>query len=344
MFHIHLRRGGGGASARTGGTVVRTIRKFVDKSVAIKSSTATSPGLKPAANNKPIIYANSDGNSTPIGVTESGIFNNNNIDWISNYGQFPAGPDDDHQPILDEGDQIITDGWVSVNGLDVDKTSSGNESRFCQKLFSGPVPSLEEAQSAIDALKEAFEPAVNNYSVYVNDKVDNDLDNQTTIPTSDLTNSVYSDVSSELEWFQPSLQSISSNLQLDGSESMCYESFRMLCNDEHVQKIVTALATDDEMWKCAQNNEIVREMRKINALDQSKEPAKNFVSWIFDNTKGKALEIFKLLADYFNKFFETQVKTGGTKTSDHFQTIMQVSYMLTVAVFLVVINNRVHIA
>jgi hypothetical protein len=71
-------------------------------------------------------------------------------------------------------------------------------------------------------------------------------------------------------------------------------------------------------------------------------PALNFVKWIFDNTRARAMEIFETITKLVNEFFKPpagEKTSAGTK--DPFEDKLRSSFLLSIMVLLIVVVTRV---
>lgn len=241
--------------------------------------------------------------------------------------------------------------WVSVDDGSDEERPVG----FDDDFVFGPVPSIDEVHGAVTALTHVLDAP--SHSQLIRDKfsctVDKDLAYQISGPT--LLNRV-SSAGSELDWKEPSPVPCDPRALLCYGSQRVHEAFRLLQTESSVQKMVVSLSSDKAVWDAVLNNAVVRELRETyyadentdpltsESLDETGEesnPALNFVKWIFDNTRAKAIEVFETITKLVNEFFKPpagEKTSAGTK--DPFEDKLRSSFLLSLIVLLIVVVTR----
>lgn len=241
--------------------------------------------------------------------------------------------------------------WVSVDDGSEEERPVG----FDDDFVLGPVPSIDEVHEAVTALTHVFDAP--SHSQLIRDKfsctVDKDLAYQISDPT--LLNRV-SSVGSELDWKEPSPVPCDPRALLSYGSQRVHEAFRLLQTEPSVQKIVVSLSSDKAVWDAVLNNPVVRELRETYYADENTDPpasessdetgeesnrALNFVKWIFDNTRARAMEVFETITKLVNEFFKPpagEKTSAGTK--DPFEDKLRISFLLSIMVLLIVVVTR----
>ncbi|KAK9120597.1 hypothetical protein Syun_018214 [Stephania yunnanensis] len=155
--------------------------------------------------------------------------------------------------------------WVYVNGGEEEEEVWAPKTRVFDGFCLGPVPSQDEVEEAISALKCAansasFMQLSRGQSSYASNK---DIANQYDNDEMDMV----STTASELDWIEPSLIfNYPRALESYGAERV-YEAFHLLQTEPLVQKIVSSLSTDKAVWEAVLNNDVVRELRDSYAAE-----------------------------------------------------------------------------
>lgn len=229
--------------------------------------------------------------------------------------------------------------WVSVDG-----SESGHG--YLDDFIFGPGPSKDEVQDAVSALQQVFDPS--SYPKLVRDKFASDLDK-------DVADQVTSPTGSELDCVEPSFHLCNSRvLQPHGSDRV-YDAFHLLQTEPSVQRMVISLSSDKAVWDAVLNNEVVRELQESYCAVENNKPqspdessdgsneASNILSWIFDNTKTKLMEVIEKITKLVNELFPS---TDNDKTTagatNPFQEKLKTSFLLSVVVLLIVVVTRAH--
>lgn len=152
MFGGGKSMGGGG-----GGGMLRTVGRVVTRagvanlqepiSSSSSNSTTTSPS-SPTSKSRPTQHRNSSANQLSLSATVSSPRSSHNIPVSAGSGlpgwPYFGGPAAASAACCDEYE------WVSVDGSE-DEKSNGY---FVDDFFLGPVPSLEEVNTAVSALQQ----------------------------------------------------------------------------------------------------------------------------------------------------------------------------------------------
>ncbi|KDP22443.1 hypothetical protein JCGZ_26274 [Jatropha curcas] len=353
MFGGGKGMGGGGH----GGSMIKVVGRTVTRAgvtnlqETISSSSNTTPTSptslsrsthKLSSSNNVLSLASGPGNpfsacSTPISANSGGP----NATYWPAFGPHPGSCYDDYE-------------WVSVDG-------SEEEISVSDDLILGPVPSVDEVNSAVSALKQVFDAA--SYSQMVTDKfsctVDKDVD-EISSPTSMQRH--ISPVGSDSDWMEPSPNLCHSRILHPYGPDRVYDAFHLLQNEPSIQRMVISLSSDRAVWNAVLNNEAVRELRETfnaeenntSATTESSDethnrsnPTMDAVRWIFENTKAKFMEAIEKITMLMNELFKTtndEKTTTESGTTDPFEEKLRTSFLLSVVVLLVVVVTRAHIA
>ncbi|XP_010555612.1 PREDICTED: uncharacterized protein LOC104825057 isoform X2 [Tarenaya hassleriana] len=233
--------------------------------------------------------------------------------------------------------------WVSEEGSD-------------EEFVFGCVPSLDEVQDAVCALQQVFDGSPHPH--LVRDKFECN-DNETSRITS--SNGMFHSASSsgsDLDWLEPSMQLCHARtLQSHGYDHV-YNAFHLLQTEPSVQRMVVSLSSDKAVWDAVMNNEVVQEIRELYNTGISRgndelssddtpgedNPATDFIRWVFDNTKAKAMEVFekilKLATEFFIKKPDESSNGKDIRANAWLEEKLRTSVLLSVVVLLVVIVSR----
>ncbi|KAI8029170.1 hypothetical protein LOK49_LG01G01274 [Camellia lanceoleosa] len=335
--------GGGGGMLRT---VQRGVRANVggaaqepfSHSTATNSSTTTRSTYKPTTSNLLSLYSSAS-SSSHLPVSS-----------ISNLPTWP-GSSSSYPTTTTFSDEFE---WECVDGIEDEKGVCA----FYDDFVFGSVPSEDEVQHALSSLQQVLDPAA--FSQFIKDRLaynsDNDVADEITSPTGLVTR--VSSVGTELDWIEPSMQPCNPRmLQRHGSDRV-YDAFHLLQTDPSIQRMVVSLSSDKAVWNAILSNEVVRELRESlseadnNVLenlddcsDGCSKAATNILSWIFDNTKAKVMELIDKVMKLVNELFqppEDEKKTTGGAATDAFQEKLQTAFMLSIVVLLIVVVSRAH--
>lgn len=237
--------------------------------------------------------------------------------------------------------------WVSVDVSKGERVRPHGHGNGCfDDYILGPVPSKDEVQNTVSAIQQVFEPP--SYSNLVRDKFASDLEK-------DVADQVTSPTGSELDWVEPSFHLCNSRVLQPHGSNKVYDAFHMLQTEPSVQRMVISLSSDKAVWDAVLNNEVVREFKESYFAVENNEPqspdesskgsseATSVLSWIFDNTKAKVMEVFEKITKLVNELFpstENEKTTAGA--SDPFQEKLKTSFLLSVVVLLIVVVTRAH--
>lgn len=341
--------GGGGP----GGSLLRTVSRVVTGSGVTGSTTFQEPLSSSASSSSSSASGASNASPTAtsrythkpnspcsshLSISSSGSpFASQNLPIAANtgvptWGAFASPPSsccDDFE-------------WVSLDGSD-------------DEFILGAVPSIEEVQSAVSSIQQAFDAT---YSELVRDKFSYNKDKDVADQISSLTGVVHpgSLVATELDWKEPSLHLCNSRM-LHGHHGYerVYDAFHLLQTEPSVQKMVISLSSDKAVWDAVLRNEVVRELREsyYAGITENDNPessdetcddpssATSFIKWIFDSTKAKFQEVFEQITKLVNELFkppEDKKTTAGTP--DPFEEKLRTSFLLSILVLLVVVVSR----
>nr|VDD55370.1 unnamed protein product [Brassica oleracea] len=225
--------------------------------------------------------------------------------------------------------------WVTVEGTE-EEEEEDDDSVF------GSVPSVDEVEDAVSALKQVFDGG----------------GNQSPMPTG-MVHQVPS-FGTELDWVEPSMELCHSRILQPHAYDHVYNAFDLLRTEPSVQRMVLSLSSDKAVWKAVRNNEVVQEIKDLyyNGINQDDEssgdessddtPRKNntptdFIKWVFDSTVVKATEvlkkIIKLAIELLNSFKVNKKRKRG-KLNNWFEEDLKTSVFLSILVMLVVMVSR----
>ncbi|WZZ09979.1 hypothetical protein YC2023_095900 [Brassica napus] len=229
--------------------------------------------------------------------------------------------------------------WVTVEGTEEEEEEDDS-------VFSS-VPSVDEVEDAVSALKQVFDGG----------------GNQSPMPTG-MVHQVPS-FGTELDWVEPSMELCHSRILQPHAYDHVYNAFDLLRTEPSVQRMVLSLSSDKAVWKAVRNNEVVQEIKDLyyNGINQDEEssddessgdessddtPRKNntptdFIKWVFDSTVVKATEvlkkIIKLAIELLNSFKVNKKRKRG-KLNNWFEENLKTSVFLSILVMLVVMVSR----
>ncbi|KAG2319243.1 hypothetical protein Bca52824_012456 [Brassica carinata] len=241
--------------------------------------------------------------------------------------------------------------WVTVEGTEEEEEEDS--------VFSS-VPSVDEVEDAVSALKQVFDGS--SYSQMVRDKYQCNPENgggdQSLIATG-------TSFEPELDWVEPSMELCHSRILQPRAYDHVYNAFDLLRTDPSVQRMVLSLSSDKAVWNAVRNNEVVQEIKELyyNGINQDEEssddessdeessddtPRENdaaidFIKWVFDSTVVKATEVLKkiinLVIELLNSFKVNKKRKRG-KFNNWFEEDLKTSVFLSILVMLVVIVSR----
>ncbi|XAR71821.1 hypothetical protein NMG60_11018253 [Bertholletia excelsa] len=240
--------------------------------------------------------------------------------------------------------------WECVEGSEYEKASGCHDD-----FVFGPAPSGDEVQEALSALQQfldraSFSHFTSDYLTYHSGK---DVAGDTTTPRG-VMNRV-SSVGKDLDWIEPSLQLCSPRMLWPCGSNRAYDTLHILWTDPCIRRMVSSLSSDDAVWNAVMNNEAVRQVRESlleadNSIPHSPEDSSdgsdtttNILSWIFNNTKAKVVELIDKITKLVNELFQPlndEKKTGGD--SQLFEEKLRASFMLSIIVLLIVVVSRAH--
>ncbi|KAH9673671.1 hypothetical protein KPL70_018188 [Citrus sinensis] len=248
--------GGSGGMLRTVGRAVTTTRTGVMNlqepisSSSSSTSTTTSTTSPTAANSRPAHQNRNGGNQLSLSAAAAltaSPFVSHNVPVPAHYGvpswsSFGVGGDGGSSCCYEYE-------WVSSHGFLVDD------------FTLGPVPSLEEVNTAVSALQQVFDPA--SCPGLVRDKFASNSDRDT-----------------ELDWIEPSLCLSNSRMLQPYPADRVYDAFHLLQTEPSIQRMVISLSSDKAVWNAVLNNEAVQELKEsFNAEVRSKPHGTAYITW-----------------------------------------------------------------
>ncbi|GAB4825911.1 hypothetical protein Ancab_008778 [Ancistrocladus abbreviatus] len=334
-------RGGGGmgGGGRAGGGMLRTVRKVVragvnglqhDSFSSNQSNSSTRPTTttrKPDTSNRGLSLSSTITPSTSSSSPRS----HSRAATTRGINSCPFSTDEFE--------------WECVDEVDSERTSG-----FSDDCVFGSPPSIYEVEDAILSLQQVMHP------VYVGDRMPTNLDSNVTeqimnpdgVQRALLTNS-------DVDWNEPSIQLYDwSMLQHNGSNRVC-DAFHLLETEPSIQRMVVSLSSDKAVWDAVLNNEVVRELRESfdkaeknceessdKGLDNNhSSTAAGALRWIFENMKSKFTEAIANVTKLVTELFQ-RPDHMKKENNDAFMEKLKASFMLTVAVLLIVVVTRAH--
>ncbi|PSS32438.1 Hybrid signal transduction histidine kinase [Actinidia chinensis var. chinensis] len=317
-------KGGGGTlktvrrAVRSGGAGGAAQDSFSHSSSSTTTTTNTNRDHQSASN---VLSLFSSTDSTPYSPFSSPIYSNSTIaTWNSC-----------SSPVGSEGfDWDYVDGSVYDEEIDC----------YDNPVF-GSVPSIDEVQNAVSALRQF---PIFAYSL------GRDVADEITSPTVPVNKD-----GTERDWIEPSLQQQTGSrmLQPHGSDRV-YDAFHLLQTDPCIQRMVVSVSSDKAVWEAVLDNDVVREIReslskvdksvseKLDDTSDSSMAATNILIWIFDKTKVKVTELIEKITKLVNELFQPLVDEKATSDTYRFEEKVRASFLLSIVVLLIVVAGRAH--
>lgn len=159
-----------------------------------------------------------------------------------------------------------------------------------------------------------------------------------------------------MDWFEPSLQLCDSKGLNPYGPDKVYDAFHLLQTEPSIQRMVVSLSSDKAVWDAVLNNEVVRELQETlseaegsaseNLDGNGSKAATSTLSWIFNSTKVKLMEIIEKVTNLVNELLPKDEKTTrvakGGEDVGLFGDKLRTSFMLSIIVLLIVVVNRAH--
>ncbi|CAA2935351.1 Hypothetical predicted protein [Olea europaea subsp. europaea] len=342
--------GGIGGSGGGGGGILRTVQRAVRAGVAGSQSepfshatnTNTSTGANTPRNTRQSYKKKQSGFTLPSG---------NDSDVSSTFSSLVNLP-------VSATPNAETAAWGSCSSSTwndesewecVDSSEDEKGHVFIDDFVFGTVPSRDEVQHAVSALKQVFSPA--SFSNFGKEKLDQDIEKDENNSPIGYKQKL-SSADSQLDWVEPSLHLFDSRrLQPHGADRV-YDAFHLLQTETSVQKMVISLSSDKAVWDAVLNNEVVQEFRGSlfraykNPIETSLEgsddsnPAKDVLNFIFMNTKAKIMQLIDKITELVNKFFGPRERENSNGLTDPLEEMLKNSFFLSIMVLLVVVMAR----
>lgn len=218
-------------------------------------------------------------------------------------------------------------------------------------VFSGPVPSQIEIQNAFTSLQQVF--GSDSLTQHVGNTCYYNLDSEVSLANTFLVDQVSSN-GSETDWKEPPLSSHNpKNLLANGYDNVAF-AIHLLQTDEHVQRMVKSLSSDKSIWHAVLNNEGVRELknritserdRSSNGMiNNDSSNIRNVMTLVSDAIKAKLMEAIKKIMKIVNKLFASaqHSKVTDATKSNLFKKKLNISVMLSIMIFLIVVVGRIY--
>ncbi|GFY83288.1 uncharacterized conserved protein [Actinidia rufa] len=182
----------------------------------------------------------------------------------------------------------------------------------------GSVPSIDEVQNAVSALRQ-----FPMFAYSLGRDVADEITSPIVLVNKDGT---------ERDWIEPSLQQQTGSrmLQPHGSDRV-YDAFHLLQTDPCIKRMVVSVSSDKAVWEAVLNNDVVREIReslskvdksvseKLDDTSDSSMAATNILIWIFDKTKVKVTELIEKITKLVNELFQPLVDEKATGDTYRFE-------------------------
>ncbi|XP_010532233.1 PREDICTED: uncharacterized protein LOC104808277 isoform X2 [Tarenaya hassleriana] len=314
--------GGGGGMLRAAGRAMKRTR-VANGGIQEPFSSSSSSSANAAASNASHGGCAGSASRQPHKLSSSSGSNHLTVPASGSPSEFPVGG---RSACVSSGVYVDEFEWVSEEGSD-------------EEFVFGCVPSADEVQDAVSALRQ-FEGNVNN-----TDRIQS--------PTSGMIIQQASPFGLELDWLEPPMQLCHPRMLQTHGYDQVYNAFHLLRTEPSVQKMVVSLSSDRAVWEAVMNNEVVREIRELynNGTSEGNEeerpgeenkPGVDFIKWVFDNTKAKAMEVMEKISKLVAVFFKKQDNDDddSRKDSNELEERIRTSVLLTVTVMLVVIVSR----
>ncbi|KAG1354436.1 hypothetical protein COCNU_07G005480 [Cocos nucifera] len=169
--------------------------------------------------------------------------------------------------------------------------------------------------------------------------------------------SIESLTDSESDWIEPALHLYSSNTFQSKEHEKVFDAFRLLQINPSIQRMVASLSSDEAVWDAVMKNEIGIDVESCNLVffpnptddnsvgnyetqssDEHPDVTPGILRWILDGTKSKLMEFIHNITELVGGLFHLQEKD---ENPDLFNHAVRSSFMLSVAVFIIVVVTRI---
>ncbi|XP_072966777.1 uncharacterized protein [Typha angustifolia] len=213
-------------------------------------------------------------------------------------------------------------------------------------VLFGPVPSEEEAEAALSALKQIFglSHSKDELPSLGKDAVDK-------VPVSSKMCQRICSAEQESNKIEIGRQEVNHALDIDALNTFQSQgwdrirnSFYLLQLNTSIQRMVISLSTDKAVWDAVMKNDAVQEIKQcfLPAVGSKTRMFADIVtrvmSWILENAMSKILELIDKITNLVNELFHSQEKGISWDTASD---ILSSSFMLSVLVFIVIIVKRI---
>ncbi|XP_020263519.1 uncharacterized protein LOC109839488 [Asparagus officinalis] len=207
---------------------------------------------------------------------------------------------------------------------------------------------MEEAEEAICTIQQIFVPITSTQVAEV--KYPSSVDGEVVDEVISSTEVISRDCSSESEsdWIEPALHLYNSRSSQYSGKEHILDAVHLFQTNPPFKRMVSALSTDPAVWDAVMKNEVVQELKKsFYEARSSSEPhtpdedpgiPTGILRWIMDSTKGKIMEFFGMISKLVNDIFPPHYEDKEPKPFDN---VVKSSFMLSVAVFIIVVMTRI---
>nr|XP_010919629.1 uncharacterized protein LOC105043677 [Elaeis guineensis] len=241
--------------------------------------------------------------------------------------------------------------WEAVGEEEVEVEEEGELGKWglLERLVFGRAPSKEEVEEAVSTLQQISVPSTfsqteDGHPSYLGQvAVDKEM-----IPTTpQKASSIESLTDSESDWIEPAWHLYSSNTFQSKEREKVFDAFRLLQINPSIQRMVVSLSSDEAVWDAVMRNEVVQELKKsfhevgnyeTQSSDEHPDVAPGILRWILDGTKSKIMEFIHKITKLVGDLFHLQEKD---ENPDLFNDAVRSSFMLSIAVFIIVVVTRI---
>ncbi|PKA46450.1 hypothetical protein AXF42_Ash012582 [Apostasia shenzhenica] len=212
------------------------------------------------------------------------------------------------------------------------------DSERLERFVFGEVPSKEEAEEAVSAIKEMF-VLITMSGTEGSLPVEENENDKAMISAHKFSRSLSAE--SQSDWIEPPMHLYSSKACECQEREKVLDAFRLLQFNSSIQRIVVSLSSDTAVWDAVMKNEVVQEFKKsffedeIKAQDSSEgtDAPRGILKWIMEAKK----KILELLDKIVNQIFQPHIPENVDYV---FVNVLRSSFMLSVVVFMVIVMSR----
>ncbi|KAG0458949.1 hypothetical protein HPP92_022077 [Vanilla planifolia] len=224
---------------------------------------------------------------------------------------------------------------VEEEGVEVEEEMGVSEG--FERFVFGPVPSVDEAKEAVSTVQQIFVPVIFPEVIEGSSIEQEDVKDKAVVSTNTLPRTL--STGSQSDWVEPAMHLYSSKTYKSQEREKVLDAFRLLQINPSIQKIVVSLSSDRAVWDAVMKNEVVQEFRKSiseaenkEGPDEGPEASSTILRWFLD-AKARIMEVLDKIAKLLSQC------TG----KEHFcvvDDVLRSSFMLSVAVFIIIVMKR----